>query len=286
MRRWVMAAVLVAAGVVVLALVLTGIQRQRLNADREACRFRFMQLGQFAAEYTKGTAELKAGELPPPDVPLAIPPGTVPNPSLTPDRRLSWVCGLLNFLDQSTQATAAVAERIDLNAAWDAEVNREAANTPLKMFLCPGALPELPDGQPAPTQFVGLAGVGHDAAELPLTAPLSPRAGCFRYDTPTPLPLIRNHDGLSTTFLLAETSDDLGPWIRGGFSTVRGLDTRDGSKPPLGRGGQFGGNYPGVVGFGRADGSAWFATDRMSVEVLRAHLTIAGGEGELIPGGD
>jgi hypothetical protein len=220
------------------------------------------------------------------EVPLVVPPGTVPNAALAPDQRLSWVCSILPFLDQSVQATTGVGEKLNLKLAWDAGPNREVSATRLNLFVCPGAVPDLVPGEPAVTQFVGLSGVGLDSAELPIGPPVPARAGCFRYDAPTPLNLIRENDGLSNTFLFAETANDLGPWIRGGFSTVRGLDVGDGAKPALGRGGQFGGNYPGVVGFGRADGSAFFATDRMSVKILQAHLTIAGSELDGIPGED
>lgn len=283
MRRWVLLLVLVVVGLVLGGMIVAGIQRQRLAADRVACKFRFEQLGQFATSYTKGAAGLKPGEPLPPEVPQVIPPGTVPNFKLPPHERLSWVCDMLPFLDQSTQETQPLAELLDRSQAWDAGVNRDVANTPLKLFLCPGALPEMTEGQPAPTQFVGLSGLGPDSAELPLGPPLSPRAGGFRYDTATPLALLRANDGLSTTFLFAETANELGPWARGGFSTIRGLDVGEKAKPPLGRGGQFGGNYPDVAGFGRADGSATFVRTSVSADVLRAHMTIAGGEGG-VPG--
>jgi hypothetical protein len=286
MRGWVMAGGAVVIAVLVAGMLLVGIQKQRLEADRAGCLFRFQQFGQFAATYSKGSDGLKGAEEPGPDVLLVIPPGTIPNPTLAPDQRLSWVCSLLPLLDQRQQPTADLVGRLNPQFAWDAEPNREVSTTRLNLFVCPGAVPDLVPGEPAVTQFVGLSGVGVNAAELPVAPPISPRAGCFRYDAPTPLRLIREGDGLSNTFLFAETANDLGPWIRGGSSTVRGLDDGDGAKPALGRGGQFGGNYPGVVGFGRADGSAGFFTDRMSTAVLRAHLTIAGGEADRIPGED
>lgn len=286
MRRWAIVGVLVILVLIVAGLILTGIQRKRLDADREACKFRFMQLGQFAAEYSKGTAGLKPNEPAAPELPQAIPPGTVQNLALPPDQRLSWVCDILPYLNQQQQDTAGLGGKLDRTLSWDAPPNREVSVTRLNLFVIPSALPDVPADQPAVTQFVGLSGIGPNSAELPIARSIPARAGCFRYDTPTPLLVLRENDGLSTTFLFIETSNELGPWIRGGFSTVRGLDVSDGAKPPLGRGGQFGGNFPGVFGFGRADGSADFFTDRMNVQVLQAHFTIAGGENEGIPGED
>ena len=87
---------------------------------------------------------------------------------------------------------------------------------------------------------------------------------------------IRNFDELHEAF--AETAFEVGPWLRGGPTTVRGL--ADGQ---IGLGGAFGGNHPagGTVGF--ADGSVRFLTDRIEPTVFRALLTINGGPGELIP---
>src|SRR5579871_6391341 len=50
-----------------------------------------------------------------------FPPGTVPNPALPPDRRLSWIAGGMPALDGRFGHT------IDLAAAWDDPVNRPAA---------------------------------------------------------------------------------------------------------------------------------------------------------------
>jgi hypothetical protein len=263
----------------VAGLLLPGIVRLRGQADRKMCLSRFQALGQFAAlsqHPPKGMTRA--------DVPQAVPPGTIFNPALAPDARLSWIADVLPLLDQRLQPLDPIAAKIDKAAAWDAPANREAGRTRLVLFTCPGAVPEVADGTDMPTQFVGLSGDGTASATLGLGPPVPPRAGCFRYDAPTPLALISAHDGLSHTVLFAETANDLGPWARGGPSTVRGLDVGDGAKPPLGRGGQFGGNYDGVTGFGFADGSAQFLRDSTSLDILRALLTIAGGGEDPIPG--
>ncbi len=276
MRRWVMVGMVAVVGVLVVGLIVSAVQRARLTADREKCLYHFKHLGQFAQQYGDAVKPLKLNERPADSILQLIPPGTVPNLALPPDERLSWIAASLPLLDHKTQATGPLKERIDLTLPWNAGPNAEVAKNRLAVVLCPGAVPETPDGTPAPTQFIGVAGLGTDAATL---LPTSPRAGCFRYDDTTSLQLVRAGDGLATTFLFAETAADLGPWIRGGFSTVRGLDVADGAKPPLGPGGQFGGNYPNAAGFGFADGSARFFPLSVGPAVLRAHFTMAANDG-------
>jgi hypothetical protein len=144
-------------------------------------------------------------------------------------------------------------------------------------LLCPGQPPEVDPKQPAPTQYVGIAGIGADAATLNFTppAPAPPRAGCFHYDGPTPFASIT--DGLSQTVLFGERSTDLGPWLRGGPATVRGLDNRPWAKPYIGLGGQFGGNHPDASNWALADGSVRTLTPRVDPKVLLDLATISGG---------
>lgn len=84
--------------------------------------------------------------------------------------------------------------------------------------------------------------------------------------------------------LFAEVSSDLGPWLRGGPATIRPFDPTAGAKPPIGAGGQFGGNHPGGGLFAFADTSVRFLTDRTSPDVLRGLFTIAGGKADPVPG--
>ena len=146
------------------------------------------------------------------------------------------------------------------------------------VLLCPGNPPNIDPVQPAPTQYVGIAGLGFDAAAIRFVPPnpASPRTGCFRYDSPTPFDAIT--DGLSQTLLFGERSDDLGPWLRGGPSTVRGLDDRPEAKPLTGNGGQFGGNHPNASNWAMADGSVRSITPRAKPQVLFDLATIAGHE--------
>ena len=270
-------AVLALLVLLVVAFIAMGILRQRAAHDQVACLNNFRELGQFAALYEKGQKDNPKPQL----RLLAVPAGTIANPDLAPEQRLSWIADSLEFLSQRRQNTAALAEKLDRAGAWDSDRNRDLAKTPLKLFLCPGAVPEQAPDDPALTQIVGIGGIGPDGAILGLGPPVPNRAGCFRYDAPTPLVTIRDADGLGNVLLFAETRNRIGPWIRGGPSTVRMLDVSP-SAPPI-VGGQFGGNYARVAGFGLADGAARFFTDRMNPQVIRSMFTIDGkGEDPLI----
>ncbi len=280
MKTRVGAAVLFGLGLLVVAVILMGIVRQRKAHDQVSCLNNFRELGQFAALYEKNARDPREAAKPE-LAKLSVPAGTLVNPALPPESRLSWIADSLELLSQKRQPTAALAGRLERTAAWDSERNRELSQTPLVLFLCPGAAPDQKPGESAITQFVGLAGIGPHGATLGLGPPVPNRAGCFRYDEATPLLTIRNGDGLSSTLLFAETRYDLGPWIRGGPSTVRMLDVSEGAPPFVG--GQFGGNYPGIAGFGLADGGARFFTDRQHPNVIRSMMTIDGrGEDPLI----
>src|SRR5207253_1113267 len=69
--------------------------------------------------------------------------------------------------------------KLDLEQGWDAEENRFAALTVLPYFQCPAYPHWPPISTLAPTHYIGLAGLGEDAATLPAD---DPRAGFFGYE--------------------------------------------------------------------------------------------------------
>ena len=162
---------------------------------------------------------------------------------------------------------------------WGAEPNQRAARTTVPTLLCPENTPQGPPGSPALTCYVGVGGVGANAAALPAGAP---KAGAMRYDTPTPFERVT--DGLGQTLLLGETRSAVGPWLRGGPATVRGLDDAPGAPALIGAGGQFGGYFPGAANFAMCDGSVRVFTGRTDPSVLRALATIAGKGADPVPG--
>jgi prepilin-type processing-associated H-X9-DG protein len=213
----------------------------------------------------------------PPDVGktpgFAYPPATVVNPSLAADERLSWYVPLLPALGGQDPVLRRqdLLRQTDSSRAWDAGMNREAGLVLIPSLVCPTQMQSITPGEPAPTNYVGVAGLGTDAAKLPVT---DPRAGVLRYDSPTPLSAVR--DGISHTLLAGETAWEVWPWIRGGPGTARGLDPD--RLPYIGAGAPFGGCFPGGGNFLYADGSARFLVEGISPAVFRASVTIAGGE--------
>ena len=86
-------------------------------------------------------------------------------------------------------------------------------------FLCPGHPYYDPRGNPGLTHYVGIAGLGDDAATLPAGNPgpaSSGTTGIIGLDDITA--------GAGNTFLATETTVDNGPWAAGGPSTIRTVD--------------------------------------------------------------
>jgi hypothetical protein len=204
-----------------------------------------------------------------------LPAGTVCLADLPPERRLSWCVELLPFVEQDK-----LFRGFDRQAGWDAPINIPAAHTPLKVFTCPDWGRDAEPDPPFLTAYLGVAGLGADAASLPAG---ERKAGVFGYDRRTPLSAIE--DGTSNTLLILESARDNGPWARGGPSTVRGLDPSE--SPYLGAGRQFGGTHFAentIFGRGKpigcnaalADGSVRFLYESVAPDILEALATIAG----------
>ncbi|MBA4067219.1 MAG: hypothetical protein C0501_26635 [Isosphaera sp.] len=212
-----------------------------------------------------------------------FPPGTALATDLPPDARLSFYAPLLPYLEHED-----VSRRLSRTAAWDAEPNRaavDAARHPPKMFRCLEWVgergPAAATGHLAVTNYVGVAGVGPDAATLPAGAL---GVGVFGYDRTTTLADIT--DGSSNTLLTIETGYEVGPWLRGGPATVRPIDPS--LRHLTGDGRPFGGTHfrdallrsPRPDGFvvQFADATARYVTNEVHPAVLAALATVAGKE--------
>jgi hypothetical protein len=199
-----------------------------------------------------------------------FPPAALAPDDLPPERRLSWYVAILPFFSDH----ASLYRSLDLGRPWDDDVNRPAAATRVDYFYGYRFPPTHGPGEPVPAGFVGIAGVGPDAATLPVD---HPRAGVFGYDRRTRLKDIK--DGTSQTMMVS-TCADAGPWIAGGPATLRCVDPAQ--RPYIGPGRPFGGprkveaeNFATIL---MADGSIRIVSSRIKPEVFEALATIAGGE--------
>lgn len=249
--------IVVAIVVLLVALVLPAVQKVRESASRMSCANNLKQHGIATLNYASTYNE-------------RFPTGTMPNPALPPEQRLSFHVALVPYIESSP-----LYRMIAKDEAWDspANVRALAAGGGAKYYFCPSWR-----GGPAPlsghlsiTNYVGVAGVGADAATRPTDAPGN---GIFGYDR-----TIRKEDvkdGLENTLLLIETGHEVGPWIRGGPSTVRGVDVDD--TPLAGTDRPFSGTHPRGFNVTLADASVRFTTNDIDPAVLAALATVAGRE--------
>jgi uncharacterized protein (TIGR03067 family) len=219
-----------------------------------------------------------------------FPRGTVARPpdsqraiDWRPDQRLSWMTQLLPYLANGEFKDI----KPDHTKAWYEEMTNQKAgltvvpqfvtqiksDDPTYFYVPYPNLPTKGPGKWAVTHFVGMAGIGLDAAEYraddPATAKLR---GVFGYDRETTKKEIT--DGLDQTIVLIQVPPQpKSPWIAGGGSTVRGVsEDRDCVKPFVST--EYHGQ-PGTFAI-MADGKVRFIPATIKPETFRALCTIAG----------
>ena len=239
-------------GVVVGALLLI-----RAKESKQTCQNNLRTIGAAVNSYATATGR--------------YPRGTDPSSKFPqPEQRLSWMVTMLPDLSlkgDEKKATPAkgLFDKFDTNLTWDDPANSDAVDTLVRSYLCP-AYPENQAGRrPAPTDYIGLGGVGLDSPEFPLRGAdhsLHSQVGFFGYDRE----LTDDDVQSSVTLMATETTLDNGAWAAGGRPTVRGIDTD--SQPYIGAGRQFGGMHSGGAFFLYVDGSALFFNDKMDREPL------------------
>lgn len=247
------------AGVAVLvALLVPAVQQAREAARRTQSKNNLKQIGLALHNYH--------------DTTNSFPQGTKENADLKkPEERLSWLVEVLPYLDQ-----APLYNTVAKDKGFEDEANTDSFKQQLPVFINPSQVGELIDPKGyGRTTYAGMTGVGKDAATLKKD---DPKAGIFGYDRKTGIRDIT--DGTSNTIMVTEVYKDLGPWAKGGPSTLRGLAT----KPYI--------NGPDGIGHGKgsggalvlfADGSVRFISENINPETLEALATMAGGE---VVGGD
>lgn len=216
-----------------------------------------------------------------------FPPGAVAGTQLPPDQRLSFYASLLPYLERKN-----IHDKLKMTEPWDSELNRlvVSGSVSWQLFQCTDWIRErFPNGGQNPsfghdafTNYVGVAGVGADAATRPADAT---GIGFFGYDRKLKLDQVK--DGLSNTMMVIETGHEVGPWLRGGPSTVRAIDPSAGHL--TGDGLPFGGTHfldstvvrkqrPHGFHIVTGDGAVYYRMNDIRPELLAALATIAGGE--------
>ncbi|HEY7310456.1 MAG TPA: DUF1559 domain-containing protein [Gemmataceae bacterium] len=193
-----------------------------------------------------------------------FPRAALPNSDLPPERRQSWISEIVPFVEAGS-----LYNKIDHKKAWDDEVNRFAALTTYRILHCP-AYPERPPVSTFfSTHYLGIAGIGVDAIQLPLE---DGRAGFFGYDRTLKSEDLADHT--SSILMSAETSHANGAWTAAGVPTTRGLEPN--ASPYFGLNGQFGGNHPHGANTAFADGSVRFIEESIDPAAWEAMTTLSG----------
>jgi prepilin-type processing-associated H-X9-DG protein len=170
-----------ALGAVGTALLVVGsvallLVKMRSTSDRFECMNNLRVIGMAVTQYEENNGVFPQAVMPLYGEPL--------------ERHASWLAGVLPYLDAGAggQKWQTLAGQLDLTKPWDDSANSAALTTYVPYFQCRGDPAFDPRGRPGVTNYVGVAGVGENAAELPQGHPC---AGFFGYDyTPGPAYLI------------------------------------------------------------------------------------------------
>lgn len=184
--------------------------------------------------------------------------------SLPPESRLSWLAQLLPYYGHADWSPGLSAGR-----GWRDPPNDAITRRVLPELLNPAlSLPARVDGRGA-CHFVGITGLGSDAATLDVK---DPRAGVFGATRRATLEQIG--DGAANTIAMLGVTERIGAWGAGGPSTTRALTAAPYVNGPDGFGtGQVDGMFAVM-----ADGSVrWISADA-DPRVIEQLVTINGGE--------
>lgn len=251
MRR--QANALVGFGIAVLAalLLISAVDRLRNEAALADCGNKIRQLALSFHNYESAYGRL--------------PHATITRTGLPPDKRLSWLFEIDPYLESRMDPTWGRHR----DEPWDSPGNQADAAKGIPLMLCCRNQHSEPFSKKNETSYVGVSGIGADAAMLETE---NPNAGALGHERDVRFADMK--DGLSNTLCVIESSLESGHWMAGGFPTVRGYEER--LTPWAGFHSRF-------VPAGCLDGSV--RNIRIDVEpgVFKALFTIAGDEGESLP---
>lgn len=186
---------------------------------------------------------------------------------LPAESRLSWIATLLPYFGHDDWH-----KQLNLARSWQDPANQAVTRQVLPEALNPAFAPRRTSSGYPVAHYVGIAGVGADAAEL---AADDPRAGVFGAQ---PRRVDQVKDGTASTIAVMGVRQEWGPWSAGGPSTARSLTRQPYVNGPDG----FGTGQADGMLVGMADGSARFVSSNIDPKVLEQLSTIAGGETEAI----
>lgn len=181
-------------------------------------------------------------------------------PGSSPEERLSWMVAVLPHVEQ-----AQIYQQFDVEKGYSG--NSQPSLKRLKLFICKES--KEAGTQDAFTHYVAMSGIGDESARQSAGAPGN---GFMGYDRLTSIDMIK--DGISNTIMLMETRSDLGPWARGGSSTLRGFDpgaSLQSANPPFG-------GHPAGICVAMGDGVVRFVRQSIVPKKLADAITIAGDE--------
>ena len=235
----------IAVPAVLIALLLPAVQQAREAARRSQSKNNMKQIGLAMHNYHDTFNHLATG--------------TVKNDDLEVEERLSWMVSILPYMDQ-----APLYNQIDMK-----EGHASATNSPLLSIAIPTYQNPSLTPLPGTTHYVGIAGITEEGPTAKLPSKI---AGMFGYDREVGFRNIS--DGLSNTFMVAESDGSTGAWGQGGSATIRAFTQQPYIKGPDGIGGPaIGGSH-----FLLGDGSVRFVSQNIDPTVVEALSTIQGGE--------
>jgi competence protein ComGC len=264
--------IIIAIIAILIALLLPATRRVREAAARTQCSNNLKQLMLALHSYADSGTKAPAPSIEDGDSSRKqlFPPGCL-GAGATPEEQLSWMVAILPYLDQRP-----LHEQFDMKQGYAG--NALGAQTRLHVFVCPESTEAA--SQAAVSTYIAISGIGNDAASQPAGTAGN---GFMGYDRSTSMSMIE--DGTSNTIALIETHFGVGPWARGGLSTLRGFDPAD--LPWYGDDRQFAGHaadnrlfggQPAGVNAAMADGTVRFIRSSTDSKNLAAGITIAGKE--------
>jgi len=249
----------------VVALIVPFVEQARHAARQANCRNHLRGVG-FALDNYHEVME-------------SYPYGCLGNPAFVPSRQWSCYPQITPWfsvypippIGYQTPSDEAANVPLTYEVDWkDEGVQTFDFGAPFGM-ICPNGVEETDKLRQPLATYIGMAGVGKDAATLPVT---HKRAGMWAYDRMTTKSDVKKT--AAGTIHLIETAANRGSWYRGGPATVRPY--RDDGEPPIGRNRQFGGLHPHVAMTLFADGSVKPLSESVDRTVFLSMATITADE--------